>query len=132
MAAWRAKRFGLTVESSVVHINKVGHTGASGWHRIASQALFDGDGESGRTCLRVDDFVGQGGRFANLRGYVIGRGVSTGLPSQKLSTFSASMLTTSEVEWLRQDKKQVNDLFAELAESDETLRRLIAASRVQA
>ena len=132
MAAWPAKRFGLAVESSIVQMNKVEQTGAIGWHRLASQALFDGHVESGRTCPLVDNFVGQGGTFANLRRHIIARGVSTGLPSQKLSTFCVSNLTPSEVEWLRRDKRQVNDLFAERAESDETLRRLIAASRVQA
>jgi len=36
------------VESSIVQINKVGQTGAIAWRRIASRALFDGDGRWGR------------------------------------------------------------------------------------
>lgn len=69
-----ARRFGLTLASGVVQTNRVGHTGASGWHRLARQALFEGDVGPGEVYLLVDDFVGQGGTFANLRGCVLAKG----------------------------------------------------------
>ena len=74
MAAWLARRFGLPMASGVVQTNRVGHTGSSGWHRLATQALFDGEVMPGEAYLLVDDFVGQGGTFANLRGYVLAKG----------------------------------------------------------
>jgi hypothetical protein len=42
----------------------VGHTGASGFARLAHQARFDGEIERGTLYLVVDDFVGQGGTLA--------------------------------------------------------------------
>lgn len=73
MAQWLAEEFGAIAERSIVQINRVGHTGASGWSRLANQALFDGEVSSGRYVL-VDDFVGQGGTLANLRGYILAKG----------------------------------------------------------
>ena len=61
---------GLSITGSVVQSNTVGHTGASGFQRLANQALFAGELERGRSYLLVDDFIGQGGTFANLIGYV--------------------------------------------------------------
>ncbi|MFH1602551.1 MAG: phosphoribosyltransferase [Pseudomonadota bacterium] len=54
--------------------NTVGHTGASGWARLARPAVFDGEVASGRNYVLVDDFVGQGGTLANLRGYALSEG----------------------------------------------------------
>jgi len=53
-------------------------------------------------------------------------------PSPKPSTFSASMLTPSEIEWLRHDKQQAVDLFAWMAEQDERLTALTDSERVSA
>jgi len=50
----------LSIVDSIVQSNTVGHTGASGFQRLANQALFVGDVESGRSYLLVDDFIGQG------------------------------------------------------------------------
>lgn len=66
----------LPVEASVVQINRVGHTGASGYRRLAFPALFDGEVDTGRSYLLVDDFVGQGGTLANFRGFIENRGGS--------------------------------------------------------
>ena len=46
------------------------HTGADGYHRLAFPAVFQGTVEAGTKYLLVDDFVGQGGTIANLRGHV--------------------------------------------------------------
>jgi hypothetical protein len=76
-----------------VQSNTVGHTGASGFQRLANQALFEGQVEPARDYLLVDDFIGQGGTLANLIGYVeaagghaVGATVLTGKPySAKLA-----------------------------------------------
>ena len=54
--------------------NIVSHTGADGYGRLARQALFNGEVEKGETYILVDDFVGQGGTLANLRGYILKQG----------------------------------------------------------
>ena len=64
----------LDVDESIVQINIVSHTGASGFDRLARQALFDGTVQAGRSYVIVDDFVGQGGTIANLRGFISKRG----------------------------------------------------------
>ena len=45
------------------------HTGADGYGRLARQAAFGGE-VAGFTYIMVDDFIGQGGTLANLRGWV--------------------------------------------------------------
>lgn len=83
----------LPITDSIVQSNTVGHTGASGFQRLANQALFVGEVVSGGNYLLVDDFIGQGGTLANLIGYVesagghaIGATALTGKPySAKLA-----------------------------------------------
>lgn len=65
---------GLTVEAGIVQTNVVSHTGADGWGRLARQAAFDGPVEPGREYVLIDDFVGQGGTLANLRGHIVAGG----------------------------------------------------------
>ena len=50
---------GITVETSIVQTNTVGHTGADGYHRMAHQARFDGHVDAGFSYFLVDDFIGQ-------------------------------------------------------------------------
>lgn len=59
----------LPVFGGVIQINRVSHTGANGYHRLAFPAIFDGE-VAPTDYLLVDDFVGQGGTLANLRGFV--------------------------------------------------------------
>jgi hypothetical protein len=61
---------GLPITDSVVQSNTVGHTGASGFQRLANQAFFTGEVERGQQYLLIDDFIGQGGTLANLIGYI--------------------------------------------------------------
>jgi len=61
-------------EQRVIQANKVSHTGASGFARLQRQAIFSGMLEGGLNYLLVDDFVGQGGTLANLRGYILAQG----------------------------------------------------------
>ncbi len=69
-----AERFNLELETRIIQANVVNHTGASGWNRMARPAIFDGELIAGRNYLLVDDFVGQGGTLANLRGFILRRG----------------------------------------------------------
>ena len=62
------------IDTNVVQTNIVGHTGADGYGRLARQAAFDGKIERGCNYLIVDDFIGQGGTLANLRGWIEKKG----------------------------------------------------------
>lgn len=67
-------RLTVHVGTEIVQTNSVGHTGASGWQRIANPATFDGGVEKGAVYVLLDDFVGQGGTLANLRGHIRANG----------------------------------------------------------
>lgn len=92
-AEFLASELDLPVESGIVQINMVGHTGANGFARLARQPVFDGEVTQGQEYFLVDDFVGMGGTLANLKGYieskggiVVGATVLTGKPySAKLA-----------------------------------------------
>lgn len=65
-----AQEIGFDVDTSIVQANVVAHTGASGFTRLANQASFEGAVKPGADYLLVDDFVGQGGTLANLKGHI--------------------------------------------------------------
>ena len=65
-----SEQLGVPFDTTVVQINVVGHTGADGYGRLSRQAAFGGDIHKGQHYLIVDDFIGQGGTLANLRGWV--------------------------------------------------------------
>lgn len=71
LAELLGERLGLAAETGIVQTNVVSHTGADGWGRLARQAAFDGAVEPGCEYILVDDFVGQGGTLANLRGHIL-------------------------------------------------------------
>ena len=68
------ERSGLSFDSQVAQTNIVGHTGADGYGRLARQAAFDGDIQEESEYVMVDDFIGQGGTLANLRGCIEKKG----------------------------------------------------------
>ena len=70
LAVRLAAELGLDVDASIVQTNTAGHTGASGYQRLANPALFSGDVKAAAAYLIIDDFIGQGGTVANLRGHV--------------------------------------------------------------
>lgn len=70
LARLLGRYLGLPYDTTVVQTNVVGHTGADGYSRLARQAAFGGGVERGRRYVMVDDFIGQGGTLANLRGWV--------------------------------------------------------------
>ncbi|MEO8124617.1 MAG: phosphoribosyltransferase, partial [Burkholderiales bacterium] len=74
MASRLSVELELPMESALVQINRVGHTGSSGWHRLANPALFAGTVVPGTSYLLLDDFVGQGGTLANLKGHIEAKG----------------------------------------------------------
>jgi hypothetical protein len=64
-----AKDFGLAHDSGISQLNRVTHTRADGYRRLANPAVFDGRLMRSNYLL-IDDFIGQGGTLANLRGHV--------------------------------------------------------------
>lgn len=84
-----AARLGGEVVVTIAQCNTVGHTGASGWHRLSFPALFRGTARQDGCYVLVDDFVGQGGTLANLRGFVMANGgrvaMATALTGQSRS-----------------------------------------------
>lgn len=87
------RHLGWVIDGAVVQTNVVEHTGANGYDRLARQASFNGLIAAGKNYVMVDDFIGQGGTLANLKGYiethggtVVGATVLTGKPfSAKLT-----------------------------------------------
>lgn len=73
-AAWLGRCLDLPVDDGIVQSNIVNHTKASGFARLARPALFDGQVVAGTAYLMVDDFIGQGGTLANLRGFLMSQG----------------------------------------------------------
>jgi hypothetical protein len=69
LAKHMSNDFGLALDSGISQLNRVTHTRADGYHRLANPAVFDGRLLKSNYIL-IDDFIGQGGTLANLRGYV--------------------------------------------------------------
>jgi hypothetical protein len=69
-----ADMLGLDAERAIVQANIVAHTGASGFARLSRQAVFEGNVAPGTAYLLVDDFIGQGGTLANMRGFIEAEG----------------------------------------------------------
>jgi hypothetical protein len=125
LSAW----LGLASNRSIVQSNTVGHTGASGYHRLANQAHFFGAVAPDQRYLIVDDFVGQDGTLANLIGFiksqgghVVGATALTGKPySAKLAPEDAQIQALRDKhgqefeDWWRQ---RFGFGFAELTRSE--------------
>lgn len=96
MAQIIGRMLALPIEKGVLQINRVRHTGASGYHRLASPALFDGDVKPEKYFM-VDDFIGQGGTLANLKGLLESRGASViGATTLTGKAYSAKLNLTEE------------------------------------
>ena len=70
LARLLSRHLDIPFDADVVQTNVVGHTGADGYGRLARQAAFKGKVEKSREYMMVDDFIGQGGTLANLRGWI--------------------------------------------------------------
>ena len=66
LAAYIGYNAGLEVDTSIVQTEKVGHTGANAWHRLAFRAKFDGKVKPDKQYILVDDVVTAGGTFGEL------------------------------------------------------------------
>jgi len=89
------ERLHLPVYDEIVQINKAGHTGASGYYRLAHPALFDGEIDQNTIYLLVDDFIGQGGTLANLKGYIESNGGCVVLATTLTGKTYSAILTPS-------------------------------------
>ena len=104
LAEWLSTRLDIPFVAEIVQSNVVSHTGADGYGRLARQARFEGAVDSGRRCVLVDDFIGQGGTMANLRGWIEKEGGSvTGAVGLTGKPYSAKLAPT---------KEQLNELKA--------------------
>jgi hypoxanthine-guanine phosphoribosyltransferase len=146
LAACLCETLNFDLETAVVQTTKAAHTGASGWWRLQSHALFRGEVVPGRPYILIDDFLGMGGTFANLRGYIEAKGgmaihaqALTGKPrSAKLalqtSTLQALREKHGEIEpWWRAKfgygfdaLTQSEALYLSRAEDADTIRRRLA------
>lgn len=70
LAVCLSDRLDFELSTDIVQTSKAAHTGSSGWWWLRSSALFGGEVTAGRCYILVDDFIGMGGTFANLRGYI--------------------------------------------------------------
>ena len=70
LAELLSERLDVPFDTTVAQANVVRHTGADGYGRLARQAAFEGTVEKGREYVMADDFIGQGGTLANLRGWI--------------------------------------------------------------
>ncbi len=99
LARLLSERLGVEYEANVVQANVVSHTGADGYGRLSRQANFTGELNHACEYIMVDDFIGQGGTLANLRGWVekkggkvIGAVALTGKPYSAVLTPSQEQL----------------------------------------
>jgi len=97
LARLLSERLGLECEDTVVQTNVVSHTGADGYARLARQAAFTGAVAMGRQYVMIDDFIGQGGTLANLRGWVEQQGCEVvGAVALAGKTYSAALRPSRE------------------------------------
>ncbi len=96
LARLLANEFGLVMTDGIIQTNRVSHTGSSGYHRLAFPALFAGV-VSEQEYFLVDDFIGQGGTFANLKGHVESQGAKAiGATSLTGKAYSAKLRLAAE------------------------------------
>jgi hypothetical protein len=74
MASAISDRLNWRLEPAIIQANTVNHTGAGGYDRLQRQAIFSGFVGLGLDYVLVDDFIGQGGTLANLRGHIMSQG----------------------------------------------------------
>ena len=99
-----SKMLDLPVVHGIIQINRVSHTGADGYHRLALPALFGGKVEEHEYFL-VDDFIGQGGTLANLKGYIESHGAKTlGATALTGKAYSAKLRLSPETLQALRDK----------------------------
>ena len=97
LAEWLSARLDIPYIAEIVQSNVVSHTGADGYGRLARQARFEGAVDPERQYVLVDDFIGQGGTMANLRGWIEKEGGSVvGAVGLTGKPYSARLAPTKE------------------------------------
>jgi len=111
---------GWQVSENIYQINKAGHTGANGWHRITTPALFMGDVVIDAEYLILDDFIGMGSTLANAKSFIENAGakiagfeVLTGKPES-----SQLYLRSKTLENLREKHGKFEEEFKEIVKFD--------------
>ncbi|MBP1713691.1 MAG: hypothetical protein H6Q42_1894, partial [Deltaproteobacteria bacterium] len=74
MAEVISNQTGWQVDTSIIQINDVAHTGKGAIDRLFAQAEFEGDVVPGATYVILDDVVTTGGTLANLKGFIESKG----------------------------------------------------------
>ena len=96
LAGVLATELNLPFINNIIQTNRVSHTGSDGYHRLAFPALFDGAVDTEEYFL-VDDFIGQGGTLANIKGYLESCGAKTvGATVLTGKSYSAKLALTAE------------------------------------
>jgi hypoxanthine-guanine phosphoribosyltransferase len=114
LAVCLSDALGFELSTEIVQTSKAAHTGSSGWWRLKSPALFSGEVAPGRPYILIDDFIGMGGTFANLRGWIEAHG-GTVIHAQALTDkpHSANLaLQDSTLQALRRFMRKVIPLYA--------------------
>jgi hypothetical protein len=74
LAVVLADHLKLTVSTEIIQINKPCRTGKGAYYRLVNYPLFEGQVETARDYLILDDTLAMGGTLASLRGYIDGQG----------------------------------------------------------
>lgn len=100
-------------ENGIQQMERVGRTGADGWHRIANQPTFEGDVEKGRDYVIVDDTLAQGGTVAQLKEYIESNGGKVSLITALTGKqYSAKIgLSVSTLQLLRDKHGSIESWF---------------------
>jgi hypothetical protein len=111
---------GWKVSENIYQTNKAGHTGANGWHRITTPALFMGDVVIGAEYLILDDFIGMGSTLANIKSFIENAGakiagfeILTGKPES-----SQLYLRSKTLDNLREKHGKFEKEFKEIVKFD--------------
>ncbi len=111
---------GFQVSENIYQTNKAGHTGANGWHRITTPALFMGDVIIDAEYLILDDFIGMGSTLANIKSFIENAGAKiagfealTGKPES-----SQLYLRNQTLENLRKKHGKFEKEFQEIVKFD--------------
>lgn len=117
-AAYIEERTGLKFEQSIVQSNIIGRTGSGAWYRMAFRPKFDGEVETGKTYILVDDVVTQGGTLSELRYYIEKHGGKVVcMTTLGQSQFSANIALTSKTKLALEEKFGIIKLGSFLKEN---------------
>ena len=119
LADYIGKTARLEVDNGIVQTEKVGHTGADAWHRLAFRAKFDGEVKPGKQYILVDDVVTAGGTFGELRHYIESKGGKVvHMTSAGTAQFSAKIALSEKTRLALEQKYDVQLLRKFLKEEN--------------